>query len=540
VNRIPPAIISLVIFLTATALVLARDTRVKPGYVVHFDFIVNEAEGRNLVALAQNAGAKVINVVPPAHVWESPAARGMLDAIIDEIDRRHLSFVMTRIDAAYPPNAKGERYYYLYDKILNRRGTMPDGNPTNSYFLATVGKDGYAEWMEEETRYYARHYGGSHNLLGINLGPFSEPFSSERGGFLDHMKETNLYEITQYTPFAVREWHRWLERKFGKVETLNSEYGTSFPSIEVVPMPLNENDPRFARADVAYFDFSRMLNDWLVDRYQSCRRIWHREGGRVNVPFILQFDGGMAEKMALGRAAFAAFDLPAWIDMADALGLSVYTNSGFLDFGHASIEATVNLASITRDLRKPVFVLEGGCEAPNVVLDSRELEFYGTVARRLNPRTYIYEFLKEKWNEPYASNPGKLMGAGGKVQEPAFEALRNLFASIESSKVPSPVPALYVVSTSESARRDRRVGVLIAALYDVASSVPIWFVPKGRESVMRSGVPVLNPDGSVRPPNEGLSRLLTEIPPAGSDARKKWTAAVAAAVRQAKSRRPAR
>ena len=50
----------------------------KPGFVVHFDFISNAREGRDLVKIAARAGAKVINVVPPAHIWENRKALEML------------------------------------------------------------------------------------------------------------------------------------------------------------------------------------------------------------------------------------------------------------------------------------------------------------------------------------------------------------------------------------------------------------------------------------------------------------------------------
>lgn len=54
----------------------------KPGFVVHFDFISNAREGRELVKIAASAGAKVINVVPPAHIWENRQALEMLDEIL--------------------------------------------------------------------------------------------------------------------------------------------------------------------------------------------------------------------------------------------------------------------------------------------------------------------------------------------------------------------------------------------------------------------------------------------------------------------------
>ena len=144
--------------LAATAAATDRAAPPKTGYVVHFDFLKNAGEGRDLVRIAQRAGARVINLVPPAHVWENPAALAMLDAILDEIARRRLSLIFTRIDAAYPPDARGRRYYYLYSRILTEPGLMPNGQETNAYFRTTAGLESYAAWMEEETRYYARRF----------------------------------------------------------------------------------------------------------------------------------------------------------------------------------------------------------------------------------------------------------------------------------------------------------------------------------------------------------------------------------------------
>ena len=84
--------------LAAAAAATDRAAPPKTGYVVHFDFLKNAGEGRDLVRIAQRAGARVINLVPPAHVWENPAALAMLDAILDEIARRRLSLIFTRID----------------------------------------------------------------------------------------------------------------------------------------------------------------------------------------------------------------------------------------------------------------------------------------------------------------------------------------------------------------------------------------------------------------------------------------------------------
>ncbi len=494
----------------------------RPGFVLHFDFIKNASEGIALVGIAARGGARVINLVPPAHVWDSPSSLAALDGIVREISSRRLGLLFTRIDASPLPNPSGERFNYLYGRILTEPGMMPNGKPTAEYFLTTAGRDGYAEWMEEETRYYAAHYGKLPNLLGINLGPFSEPDTAQRCGFFEYEDETRYYEITQYTPSAKKLWHRWLGARFRDKAAMNREYATGFVSFDSVPLPLNENDRRFGKADLAYFDFARSLNDWFAGCYERCRAIWHEISGRPDVPFILQFSGGAAEKFFLGRPGFAAFDLPGWVSMADALGLSIYTNSGFPDMGHASIRATLNLIAVAREMGKDIFVLEGGNEAPNVTLDPIQLAFFGTVARNVSPRTYIYEFLKDKFDEAHSSNPGKVVTADGRIRRPAFNALRKLFREIETSRATPETPALYAVSDSLAARGNAQAGRLNAALYDLASSIPIRWIPKGREAVMRPGVLVLHTDGSTIPPNESLTHLMTDIPRVGSRERAEW------------------
>jgi hypothetical protein len=495
----------------------------KPGFVVHFDFLSDVQEARDLVRIAVKTGAQAINVVPPAHIWENNKALEMFDAILDEISRNKLSFVITRIDAAFPPAKKGdERYDFLYVEILTQPGILPSGRKTTEYFLTTVGRKGYAEWMEEEIRYYAEHYGRSPGLLGINLGPFSEPFAAERCGFLQYQKETQRYEITQYTPEAKRWYHQWLSRHYRDIQGVNKEYGASFANLKDVPLPLNENDSRFGKPDLAYFDFARSLNDWLVERYVRCRRIWHEASGRRDVPLILQLCGSFPEKLAKGRPAFAAFNMPGWVAMADAIGLSLYTNSGFPDFGHASVRAAVNLAALACDLHKDVFVLEGGAEAPNVILDPGELAFFGSAAQSLNPRTYIYEFLKEKFDEPYKSNPGKLVMANGEIRKPAFEALQSLFREMSASKPSFKPPDIYFVFDKLAARGNSQAGRLNAALYDIASEARVRWIPAGSEGIMRPGIPVLRQDGSVVPTDAKLSQLFCNIPEVGSLKRAEW------------------
>jgi hypothetical protein len=512
------------------------DIAPKPGFVVHFDFLSNTQEGRDLVRIAARAGARVINVVPPAHIWDDQLAMQMLDGILKEITSLKLSFVLTRIDAALPPHGNVERFNYLYGTILTEPGVMPNGNKTAEYFRTTIGRKGYVEWMEEEIRYYAEHYGRLPNLLGINLGPFSEPFAAERCGFLEYENETERYEITQYTPEA-RDWfHLWLGRHYAGIHGVNAEYDTSFASMEAVPLPLNETDPRFGKPGLAYFDFARSLNDWLVEAYDRCRRIWHEASGRSDVPLILQLSGSFPEKLVRGRPSFAALEIPGWISEADAVGLSLYTNSGFPDFGHASNRAAVNVVGLARDMNKDVFVLEGGTEAPNVVLDPGELQFYGTVGRNLNPRTYIYEFLKDKFDESFESNPGKLVDAAGRIRKPAFQALQKLFREISIDHTPLAPVELYFLADSFAARGRAEPGNLNSAIYDLASDVTLRVIPKEAKALVRQGVPVVDSEGNVFPKNEELSRLFHNIPDVDSSARESWYRAVVGAIHKNRDR----
>ena len=503
----------------------------EPGFVVNFDFIRNASDGLDLIKIAQKAGAKVINMVPPAHVWDDPVSLAALNAILQEIAHRNMDVIFTRIDASQLPDRKGNRITYLYDRILKDRGRFPNGKPTPEYFCTTVGKDDYARWMEEEIRFYAEHYGKLPNLMGINLGPFSEPFSAERCGFLDFMDESQRYEIIQYTKYAKYWWHRWLLANYHDMDTLNYEFASTFDSFESVPLPLNEKDDRFGRSDLAYFDFVRSLNDWFVERYTRCRSIWHEASGRDDVPFILQFSGCLAEKIILGRPGYTGFDLPGWIAMADAVGLSLYTNSGYPDMGHATISATVNLVAVAHDMGKKIFVLESGNEAPNVTLDPVEVAFFGSIGRKLLPQTYIYEFLKDKFNETYKQNPGKVVTADGRIRHQAFKAVQELFHDIESHPQNMESPLIYVLFDSLSSRGNTDSGIRNAALFDLASSVPVRWIPAGYEVPLRPEIPILHMDGTVFPANERLSTLMSSVPDLkNSEERANWRQEVQKAI----------
>ena len=55
-------------------------------------------------------------------------------------------------------------------------------------------------------------------------------------------------------------------------------------------------------------------------------------------------------------------------------------------------------------------------------------------------------------------------------------------------------------------------------------------MPKGKESLIHSDVPVVTSDGTVSPANERLSLLLHNIPEIDAPARETWRRAVVAAI----------
>jgi hypothetical protein len=501
------------------------------GFVVHFDCISDEIEARRLVSFAAGQGAEVLSVVPPAHVWESAKALTMLEAVIAEAQRDKLKIVFARIDASYPPDAHGHRENYLYAHILTQPGRLPSGGPSADFFLSTVGRPGYLEWMEEETRYYAEHYGKLGNLIGISLGPFVEPFASERGGFLQYEAQTERYELTQYTPEALRIWQAWLLLRYRDIAAVNREYLTSFPSIEDIPLPLSDGDSRFGEPLRAYFDFARSINDWFISAYRRCRDLWHEGSGRSDVPFILQFSGLEAEKLAKGRPGLAAFDLPGWIVDADAVGLSLYANGGYDDHGHGSIVAMVRLLGMARDLGKDAFVLESGYEAPNVLADRRELLFLAGAPEPLTPRTWIYEFLRDKFDEQYGENPGKLLTAALAPRPKAVRAVREAFSRVKSSVASDERVALRVAVDPSATREDRQLATLANALFDLAVTVNVRWAAGDERAPVGEDVPEVRVDRTLGA-SDALRSTLLAVPDPGTAAREGWSRQVARALEQ--------
>jgi len=473
------------------------------GFTVHFDFLNNLNDAKRLVTFAADHGAEIINVVPPAHIWEDSLSLQILRQIFSLTQARGVKVVLTRIDASAPAAKLDERSNYLYTYVLTGRGMLPDGKRTPDYFLATVGNRRYEQWLREETVYYAEHFSQEPNLVGFSVGLFNEPFVSQRGSLLCFDESTNSYEVGQYTPFMLRWWHTWLRRKYhDAVDEINRRYGTSFSAIDSIPMPVNEEDDSFELPSAAYWDFICAINDWVVEQYDDCRLLWHQHAKRL-VPFILQFSGFVPEKFEKGRPAFAALNIFDWMQRADALGLSLYTNGAYPDWGHASVRAMVNFMRLAQLLEKPVFVLEGGNEFNGAVLNLRELRFYATAARTLHPICVIYEFLKTSYDETSINRSGKILSKNWEVNGNALLAVQD---ALELSKtVSGKYSPFYVLDDLALWARSDGALELRKELMKLAMKIPIVFVPTKSVGCLPSG------SFCVVPADEAMEFLHTEL-----------------------------
>ena len=457
----------------------------RTGFTVHWDFFASAQEAERLVTFALDNGAEVLNVVPPPHIWQDPASLAILRYIFASTAARGAGVVLSRIDGSALPDARRERANWLYSNVLTERGRLPSGRPTPAFFLATVGKPDYERWLREETAYYAENFSGEPNLMAFGVGVFNEPFVSQRGSLLCFDATTDSYEIAQYTPYAAALWRGELERRFsGDLGALNRRYGTAFASLDAVPMPANEHDRSFGDAGAAYLDFVSVVNGWVVARVEECRSLWHARRKRP-VPFVLQFSGYVPEKFEKGRPAFAALDIFDWMHRADALGLSVYTDCGYPDRGHASVAAMVNFTRLGVLERKPVFVLEGGNECDGAILDAGELRFFATAARALSPATVIYEFLKAGYADAFVTSDGKIVGPGLVTRPAALAAVR---AALAEAREPGTAgETVFVLDEPPGAGREAEALAARARLMRAAMRLALTFVPEADLGALPAG-----------------------------------------------------
>jgi hypothetical protein len=455
--------------------------------VLHFDFIHTAPEAVAAVKQAVAAGAQSLTFVAPAHVWEDDVSQRALDAAVTEATAHHLPIIFSRMDAC---QSDGETDW-LFAHALTKRGRMPDGRPSEDWFCTTVGNHAFERWQHDETAYYAQRYGRLPNLLAASVGGMVEPLVSERGSMFQWNPAADTYEIVQYTPEGLQEWHRWLRGHYGTLARVNAEYGTAFTDVGQIPMPRHGHDPRFHHAREAYFDLCQSFNDWFVAQYRTNRAIWHQYSA---TPFVLQLCGFDAEKIAHGRPEFAAFDLPAWVDDADAVAMSLYTFAGYADWGHASNVATLQLLRTARDAGKMGLIMECGCENPRVVLPPHEISFATRMGLLLDPQVYTYEYFR--YSRDAGVEPGMMTSPSGVIHQPGYTVVREWLNALPAFRpVTPPPPSFYYLSVPRAARGNALAGLVNRAVYALAGYLPCRLLPWAQFARIPAAAVVLVPPG---------------------------------------------
>ena len=471
------------------AVLCAAGAPIAPGYTVHFNFIHSKHDVVVTLRAARRAGARVINLVPPAHVWEDQVSLRELDFTFKEAQRLGLAIIVTRMDAQ-----RSNGFPWLFDKILGENGVMPDGSQTaGDWFCATVGNHSFERWQQEETSYYARRYGKNPALHAVAVGGMVEPFVSQRGSLVQWDDHTVTYELCQYTDEGREEWHRWLRARFPTLAALNHDYGTQLTAFDAVPMPRSGEDPAFAQPHVAYFDLVQCMNDWVLRQYRDNRKLWHAGS---STPFLLQLSGFTVDKITYGRPEFAAFDLPTWLEEADGVGLSLYTDRRYADWGHASDRATLELLATARESGKPAFELESGCEDPRVTLDPHELEFITRFGLLLRPRTDIYEYFR--YQRDNTVEPGMMMSQAGLINRPAYDTVSRQLRDLHRRHVALPVPCFTYLTVPLTARASLLAARVNRAAYLLAGYVPCRLLPWACFRRLKTGTLVLLPPGAAQ------------------------------------------
>ena len=463
----------------------------RAGFSIHFDFITSYEDAEKLLEFAYQNGAKILNVIPPPHVWQNPLDLKILKRVFQFANTHGIKIVLTRIDASRVNGPANLRDNDMYSFILNQTGVLPSGKKTPRFFCNPVGNPAFIKWQKEETLYYAKHFSHEPCLIGFSIGMFNEPFVSQRGSLLCFDEQTNSYEIAQYTPYGLNWWHKFLEKEFcNQIKPVNLKYGTSFSTIDEIPMPKNESDERFGKPFNAYWDLVRSLNYWVVSQYETCRAIWHKHR-KKNIPFILQFSGYEPEKLEKGRVAFAALDLFDWMKRADALGMSMYANAEYGDHGHDSDRSLIRFLHLGNMMRKPVYILECGYEDNGAVIDESEFDFFVSLTRELQPQCINYEFLKMSYDEAFNNHSGKLIDNEWKVNETGLQVVKSFF---ERSRISLPSPSyIYVYDEPEKLQNSQLELKYRKEMIKMAYQKPIVFIPKGAVSLIPSGSTLVVP-----------------------------------------------
>lgn len=439
-----------------------------PGYSIHFDGIRSVEQAVLLVQEAQKAGAGIINLIPPAMIWTNDSSRLILDKIFDESEKLGLYIIISRIDAAHPDGIN-----HLYDDILSQMGSFSDETVTGiREYRATLGNRRYTQWMQDETKFYSKHYGNRNNLRGFTVGLFSDPFLARPGSLLQFNPRTKIYDIAQYTEPAKLWWQEWLIRNLGNLDRINREYQSEFKSIANIPIPHNEYDNRFGLSHRAYSDFILSINDWVIKNYLTNQAIWRENSPH---PFLFVLDGATGEILANGRGAFALLDIAHWLYLSDAIGINLYTDLSLDDYGLGGLQQTLNLAAFQNELGKPIYILTSGIRGLTRDTGRYIKEITFRIGLPYQPRTYIYEYFHER-NVRTTPNPRFLLNTQGKPIEPNYNLIKNLFSELTGKSTKRLSPYLYLIASPRTIRNDSTAAKFYQMIHSTGSVIPLRWV----------------------------------------------------------------
>ena len=428
----------------------------KLGYTIHFTGLRNSAQAIQVIGLAKKAGADVVNVVPPAHIWESTESLSILKTIFDEAEKQQIGIVITSIDA---DAVNGQNY--LHQRVFSDTDIHVDRPEIENI----IGNDKYTKWMQEETVYYGRTFGKHPALVGFNVGIYSNPFQY----FFRKTAIEQDYIFIQKTAGSRNYWIDWLSNKLGRLERINQEYQSTFATITDMTIPIMEDDPSYPLTRRANYDFLRCVNEWFINNYKTNHDLWHQYSDK---PFIIQVNSEASNILAQDAGIYAALDVNQWFASADAVGLSLYTNSKQDDLGLGQMQNLLNLAGMSGEMGKPLFILESGhrLAAPELGIYLRELS--SRIALPSQPVLINYEYFQE-FQLSKKTDARYMVNAAGRVFDPSFDIIRKNLTEVKTTKTNRLTPYLYIIEYNRGLRDDESAGKFYSLMQDAGTFVPI-------------------------------------------------------------------
>ncbi len=467
--------LSLICILFAASLALGA-TQI--GYTLNFNNLRSSTHALQCLDLAQKAGAQVISVIPPAHIWEDGKSEVILDSLFDEADKRHMKIIIQGVDAKQSTGTN-----YLYQKVLSESST-PVSNPS---LESIIGNPEYEKWLNEETRYYASTYGKRPSMAGFTIGIFSETFSQL---FIPSKSQAGQYQFIQRSSYARTYWLSWLQKRVDSIDLINRDYRTSFNSFDDLPIPANDWDNRYPLSEKAYFDYLRAMNDWLLSEFDLVKTQWHNYSEQ---PVIWHLDGNAASILASSGSAHGALDVQQWMEMADVVGVSLYSDSKQADGGLSKIQSTLSLVGISSDKGKPLYVMASGVRNSTGEPGNWLRDLPVRISLPLQPELIINaQFMGAGVNGK--EDPRFMINAAGSPIETGYARGKATLTSVQNIRSKRVSPYLYIVSSPLNLRGDMLAGDFQSMVHQAAGYLPMrWANSDSMAFIPSQSVVMLSP-----------------------------------------------